>query len=185
MTVNANQSDRLQALLEDVFRFNQADLRANCRGTISIAQMHRMDEKHEDDARLTYGGLVAVLFIGYAGSGAAALQGGLSIWEMWRWVTVALLMLFLFAWILLHFNGAKMRRTLRQGTVKQAGGPVRLIREGGKSRLHYFAVGPQHFEITEFEYFRLTQHPLDGREATVYYALPWRRVLSIALHAPP
>ncbi|MBI1297848.1 hypothetical protein GC175_23175 [bacterium] len=183
MTLKANESDRLQDLLQDLFRFNQADLRANRRGNISEAQKQRMDEKHEDDARLTYGGLIAILLIGYAGSGAAALQGGLSIWEMWRGVTVSLLVLFLFAWILLHFNGMKMRRTLREGAVKQVSGPMRLIREGGKSRSHYFAVGPQRFEITEFEYFRLKQHPLDGRQATVYYALPWRRVLSVALQS--
>jgi hypothetical protein len=182
MTLQSNETDGL-ALLQQIFRFNNADLRANRRGVISEAQKQRLQGKHEDDARLTRGGLIAIAVIGFLGSGAAAVQAGIPLLEMWRWVMVSLLMLVLFAWILLHFNGAKMRRTLREGAVKQVSGTIRLIRTGGKPRSHYLAVGPQRFEITEYEYFRLNQHPLDGRQATVYYSLPWRRVLSVALQS--
>lgn len=181
MTAKENKTDRLQDLLQDVFRFNQADLRANRRGVISDAQKQRLQAKHEDDAQLTYGGLVAIAVIGYLGSGAAALQSGVALGEMWRGVTVSLLVLVLFAWILLHISGAKMRRTLHTGTVEQTSGPLQLIVESAKPRSHYFCVGSRRFEITAHEYFRLHSVLDEGRQATVYYSLPWRRVLSVAL----
>ncbi|WP_129670795.1 hypothetical protein [Candidatus Chloroploca sp. Khr17] len=140
-----------------------------------------MREQHQDTIRLTREFFSFIMIIGYLGSGAAALTEGLSLLEMWGWVSFGFLCFSGFAWAIIFFDRRQLERTLRDGDLAQIRGSLRLVMRQNKTPSYYFSVGAHEFSIDHAAYTRLKRGNLDGQQALVYYTRRWRWVLSAAI----
>ncbi|MBP1464424.1 hypothetical protein EYB53_001765 [Candidatus Chloroploca sp. M-50] len=171
------------AALQAGFNFTPADLRANQQGRITERQERRMREQHQDTIRISRGFFIFVMIIGYLGSGLAALTEGLSLIQMWGWISFGFLCLYGFVWTVIFFDRRQLERTLRDGGLAQTRGPLRLVVRQDKTPSYYFYVGAHEFSIDHAAYTRLQRGNLDGQQALVYYTKRWRWVLSAAIEA--
>ena len=175
----------LPAALSTVFQFTDADLRANRKGTISAAQKQTMQEKHEDNIELAQIGIIFITVIGFFGSGLAAIEDGLPLFEMWAWMTFTLLLVNGVVWLIFRYNHTRLTRTIQKEVIEQVRGPMFVTTEGGKDRTYYFCIGSQRFDITFTDHSLLKRFIMPGQQATVYYTSGWRHVLSVELHPAP
>lgn len=168
-------------VLADVFQFTPSDLRINQRGIISERQKGRMHAGHEDSVGLTRGFFIFIGIIGLLGSGAAALNEGIPLLEMWKAVLVSLLLFGAIAWAILTVGRKRMEHTIEEGHVAQVSGTLHLRIEGSRPKNHYFCVGARKFSIDSSAYRRLAQGKVGGQQATVYYTTRWEWILSVDL----
>ncbi|PDW03001.1 hypothetical protein [Candidatus Viridilinea mediisalina] len=167
--------------LAEVFQYTPKDLRANQRGSISERQQERMRARHADSVGLTKGFFTFVAVIGVVGSGLAALNEGIPLWQMWLAVLIGLLCWSGLAWIILAYSHRRMEQTIAAGEVAQISGTLHLKREGHKPTLHYFCVGGRCFSIDANDHYKLERSRVGGQRATVYYTARWEWVLAVEL----
>lgn len=175
------KTDRVKNTLCQVFEFTEDDVAANRNGEISGAQQQRMERKHHDDTRMAWIGLVIFALIGLFGSGAAAVQEGIPLLEMWTGLVITVAFIGAVLWIILMYNRFQMYRTIRDGALRKVRGTIQLAREGHKPTSYYFCVGTQKFSILQREYALLDRSDVANHEAVVYYTTRWRTILSIDL----
>lgn len=186
--------ETLEEALQHIFRFTDADLRSNRLGILSESQKQRMRDKHEDDVHLTRLALVFLAVIGLLGSGAAAIQEGIPLVQMWMGVGLSMVIFGGFAWLVLHYSRARMERTIAGAKAEWVRGEIFFTEryDGGKTPAHYLAIGKKEFSLSNNGYsahrqtsYQLNQLVTRGQRATVYYAHPWEYVLSVELDANP
>ena len=175
------QDSSVKDVLCEVFEFTEADITANRNGELSEAQKQRMERKHYDDSRMVWIGLLIFAVIGFFGSSAAAVNEGIPLLHMWGGLSISMIFIGAFLWLILIYNRAQMYRTIRDGALHEVRGRIHLIREGYKPTSYYFCVDSQRFTIFERDHFLLNQAEVANHEVVVYYTTRWRTVLSIDL----
>jgi len=173
------KNDSVKDVLCQVFDFTDADIAANRNGELSDAQKQQMERKHYDDSRMAWIGLLIFAVIGFFGSSAAAVNEGIPLLQMWGGLTITIVFIGAFLWLILMYNRAQMYRTIRDGALQKVRGRIRLVREGHKPASYYFCVGSQRFTIFQHDYFVLNQAEVTNHEVVVYYTTRWRTILSI------
>lgn len=180
--------------LQEIFQFTETELTFNRRNILSDSQRKRMLAKHENDRQLARFVLLFLGGIGFLGSGAAALNEGIPLLEMWTALAITLIFFGAVVWLVLYYSRAKLERTVETAEVKQVSGRLFFTsrRNEGKTSTHYMIVGNKEFPLMGnglnssrvYTSYELNQLITPGQHMTVYYTEPWVYVLSLELHYP-
>ena len=183
MIVQQDTSEQ-QAVLAELFEFAPADIDANRRGELSVAQKERIKSKHYANSRIAWIIFAIIFGLGLFGFSAEMIRIGRA--EIASWLIYLGVMGFwaLVVWGVIQYFRYQMNRTLQDGTVQQVNGKIHLFTERGERMMHrYFSVGKHRFRIDNYPHFNLLQQSgVAGREATLYIAKPAGSLLSVQLH---
>jgi hypothetical protein len=176
----AARSEALRAFVR-LYRFSDADVRANSQGKLSEAQRSRIEQRHFENSRLAWIFFGVVSLLGFLGSGAAAVSEGRPLLQMWMGVGFSLACVAVAVWIGIRVSRWKMHKMMRDAVVHTARGALRLEIVSHKPRHYQLVAGGARFDLLQMDYHQLQQSGVHGMSGTVYYTSGYRAILSVEL----
>lgn len=183
--MNQNERSDRQAILAEIFEFSPADIAANRRGEISVAQKERIASTHYADSRAAWELFFLIFGLGLLGFSADMIRtGNMGVRSLLTYFGVTAFFA-LIVWAFIRYNRHKMTRTFWEGSVQVVEGEIQLITERSEKIQHrYFCIGHHRFRIDEYKKFvALQKSGVVGQRAIMYVSYPWHSLLSVVLQA--